>query len=355
MGDVGNFLLGGSKSKQGSQQASTSTSSSQNASQQGSISDASNQSASNSASGNQAYAPIAGAMSPTLGYTASGGNMLGALLGLPGYTPTSGPAPAVAPTAMPLPSPSPAPAPSAGGSNIPGMISMLHDMFNTTPAPSAPTPMASVPAPATNQTGIRLAGGGGLGLGSHMKAREFGGPVKANEPYVVGEKRPEVFVPQTDGHIVPQVPAGMMQTMLPGATASAPSPGGALDTWSNSAGMNFLRDQGTKAISNVGSANGTFQSGATGKALEKFGMGLGSTYQNDYINHLLDFAKLGLGGASAMSGAGGVSNANSTSSGNSGSVSMGNSSGSSTGLSSSTGTSTGSTNSKKGLIPDILG
>lgn len=33
--------------------------------------------------------------------------------------------------------------------------------------------------------------------------REFGGPVAAGQPYIVGEKRPEVFVPSTSGTIVP--------------------------------------------------------------------------------------------------------------------------------------------------------
>ncbi len=36
--------------------------------------------------------------------------------------------------------------------------------------------------------------------------REFGGPVRAGHPYIVGERRPEVFVPKQDGHIEPQVP-----------------------------------------------------------------------------------------------------------------------------------------------------
>jgi hypothetical protein len=36
--------------------------------------------------------------------------------------------------------------------------------------------------------------------------REKGGPVKAGQPYVVGEKRPELFVPKTDGYIAPSVP-----------------------------------------------------------------------------------------------------------------------------------------------------
>jgi hypothetical protein len=38
-------------------------------------------------------------------------------------------------------------------------------------------------------------------------ARASGGPVSAGQPYLVGEKRPELFVPSTSGMILPQVPA----------------------------------------------------------------------------------------------------------------------------------------------------
>jgi len=37
--------------------------------------------------------------------------------------------------------------------------------------------------------------------------REFGGPVSKGRAYIVGEKRPELFVPNTNGVIVPQVPS----------------------------------------------------------------------------------------------------------------------------------------------------
>lgn len=54
-------------------------------------------------------------------------------------------------------------------------------------------------------------GGGGLGdiftsvLGSLFGGRASGGPVLANTPYVVGEKRPELFVPSTAGRIEPDL------------------------------------------------------------------------------------------------------------------------------------------------------
>lgn len=41
-----------------------------------------------------------------------------------------------------------------------------------------------------------------------FKARAGGGPVNAGEPYIVGEKRPELFVPNRSGTIIPKVPEG---------------------------------------------------------------------------------------------------------------------------------------------------
>lgn len=56
---------------------------------------------------------------------------------------------------------------------------------------------------AVHRTGSIDVGVGGISV--HAKA--LGGPVKAGQPYVVGEKRPELFVPKQDGMIVPRVPA----------------------------------------------------------------------------------------------------------------------------------------------------
>jgi hypothetical protein len=38
--------------------------------------------------------------------------------------------------------------------------------------------------------------------------REKGGPVRKGQPYIVGEKRPELFVPDSNGKILPSVPSG---------------------------------------------------------------------------------------------------------------------------------------------------
>lgn len=58
--------------------------------------------------------------------------------------------------------------------------------------------------------GIFGSGGGSGGLfGSLLGGlfRENGGPVKKGQPYIVGEKRPEVFVPDQNGTILPRVPS----------------------------------------------------------------------------------------------------------------------------------------------------
>ncbi|MEV6633874.1 hypothetical protein AB0M54_24295 [Actinoplanes sp. NPDC051470] len=62
----------------------------------------------------------------------------------------------------------------------------------------------------------------------NKNAREYGGPVKAGHAYVVGEKRPEVFVPDRDGRIVPSVEQyaragyGGGSSWMRGATQAAP-------------------------------------------------------------------------------------------------------------------------------------
>jgi hypothetical protein len=59
----------------------------------------------------------------------------------------------------------------------------------------------------------KIGGGGGggsvsAGQGSTFgNRREFGGPVSKGRAYIVGEKRPELFVPNTNGIIVPQLPS----------------------------------------------------------------------------------------------------------------------------------------------------
>lgn len=61
-------------------------------------------------------------------------------------------------------------------------------------------------------------GGAGAGTPPFAGFRALGGPVSAGHAYVVGERRPELFVPDRDGTIVPSVPqaqaAGGPQTVV---------------------------------------------------------------------------------------------------------------------------------------------
>jgi hypothetical protein len=50
-------------------------------------------------------------------------------------------------------------------------------------------------------------------------ARARGGPVEAGEAYVVGEKRPELFVPDQDGMILPEVPGRGSSGLVTGASS----------------------------------------------------------------------------------------------------------------------------------------
>jgi hypothetical protein len=65
-------------------------------------------------------------------------------------------------------------------------------------------------------------GGGGSGSGDPwFGLRENGGPVEAGRAYIVGEKRPELFVPRTSGMIIPQVPAAGGTTITYAPTIDA--------------------------------------------------------------------------------------------------------------------------------------
>jgi TP901 family phage tail tape measure protein len=67
------------------------------------------------------------------------------------------------------------------------------------------SPTLSASPGGSSVSGLNL-GSGGFSAG--VGFRESGGPVSAGKPYVVGEKRPELFVPSQNGTIIPSVPNG---------------------------------------------------------------------------------------------------------------------------------------------------
>jgi tape measure domain-containing protein len=75
---------------------------------------------------------------------------------------------------------------------------------------------------------MKLFGGGGgddTGGGGQLPGRVAGGPVDAGQAYVVGEKRPELFVPQVKGTVVPRVPRPRAASETDGALADVASRG----------------------------------------------------------------------------------------------------------------------------------
>lgn len=307
------------------------------------------------------------------------------------------------------PPPAPTPTPPPGSAPPPPATPPP-----ATPPSSPPTVDPSVPdAIQANALGLINSSRNMTGIPAQgLSFLASGGPVQPGQPVVVGETQPEVFVPQTPGVVLPSaggrgrrnadwrswVMQRMSQRMggapLPGtsanpnpktpmtvaptattpatapvttpaAPAAAPaattatpaSPSSGLENWADSAGMNFILDQGQKAISGASAANGVFNSGATGKALEEYGINLGKTYLNEYMGQLMNYGQLGLGAGSALANAGGVSVGQSAGGGSSSSVSGGLNSSSSSGQSTSSGSGSGSTsgsgNSKKGLLNSI--
>lgn len=86
----------------------------------------------------------------------------------------------------------------------------------------------------TIRVGVTLGGAvaGAVGsIGRILAGRATGGPVMAGQAYIVGEKRPEVFVPETNGQIVPSVSRyanSPGRGMAAGGTLTV-APSGALD------------------------------------------------------------------------------------------------------------------------------
>lgn len=71
-------------------------------------------------------------------------------------------------------------------------------------------------------------GSAGSGIGSFLTslfggARAAGGPVEAGKAYVVGEKRPELFVPNQSGVIVPRLPGAIAPTQAAASSMMGPT------------------------------------------------------------------------------------------------------------------------------------
>lgn len=91
-----------------------------------------------------------------------------------------------------------------------------------------------------------------------------------------------------------------------------PSQTSALNNLWNSSGMNSILKGGTDAISGNAAANGMFQSGATGKALEGYGQNLGRQNLGTFMQALQGLMNGGNAAAGTVAGAGQYSSGSSS-------------------------------------------
>lgn len=135
----------------------------------------------------------------------------------------------------------------------------------------------------------------------------------------------------------------------------------ALQNWQNSTGYQFGLNQGTGAITGSNATKGLLDSGATAKALDTYGQNYANTQYQNYLNPLTSLITSGNQAASTISGAGGVSDSTSNSSGQSTSNSSGQSNSLSNGQSlslsngQSSSLSNGTTNGQSSSKPGIGG
>ena len=89
----------------------------------------------------------------------------------------------------------------------------------------------------------------------------------------------------------------------------------ALQTYLNSTGYNFARDQGLSAVTNSKAVSGLLNSGGAIKALDAYGTGLANQYGQQYVGNLNDVANRGVNSVNALTGAA-TGNANAQSANN---------------------------------------
>lgn len=78
----------------------------------------------------------------------------------------------------------------------------------------------------------------------------------------------------------------------------------AFDNYRGSTGYDFQKDQGIKAIQQGMAGGGTFNSGATAKALQKYGTGLADQSFQGYLQNLMGLSDQGLKVGQVLTGAG---------------------------------------------------
>jgi hypothetical protein len=124
-------------------------------------------------------------------------------------------------------------------------------------------------------------------------------PAKSDQVNVNNQMLTDAFKPAL-GYVTG---GGNMMGSLLGVNGG-PAQTGALTNFANSGGMQFLRQQGMQGIESSQAAKGLLQSGSTLKAMDKFNNGLASTYLNQFMSNLKDYAGIGLGAGNVLAESG---------------------------------------------------
>lgn len=140
----------------------------------------------------------------------------------------------------------------------------------------------------------------------------FGGPSRSSESSLShsGNVNNDMLTGSLGGTVGSTGKASSMLENLLGLNGG-PAQTSGLENFSNSGGMQFLRDQGMKGIESNSAAKGLLNSGSYGQALAGFNNNLASTYLNQYMSNVNDLGKMGLGASGVLADTGKVSDASS--------------------------------------------
>lgn len=151
--------------------------------------------------------------------------------------------------------------------------------------------------------------GGVLGIGGSL----LGGSSQAKGEKYAADKAAETarlgFDYLKDSPLATQyLPTGgaanKAQADLLGVGGDPTAANNAFDTYRNSTGYNFQLGEGQRAITSSNAAKGLLNSGATLKALTKYGQGLGGNAFQQYLSNLGGLAQSGLSAGASIGGAG---------------------------------------------------
>lgn len=113
---------------------------------------------------------------------------------------------------------------------------------------------------------------------------------------------------QLSGSLMPQVNQGTSALngvgALLGFGGDTKGQTEAFNNYKDSSGYNFIKDQGTDAISQNAAAKGLLGSGATLRGISNYGQQTANTFLGDYISRLLGVNQAGTNAAGVVANAG---------------------------------------------------